>query len=136
MKANKVFFGRVLVVMIMAGLVLSGCSDVMAQETGEVPVDLASTTWTRQIGSETVTLKFSGNTVKVQSNIRNSVNNGIWYCNEGTQGSGYLNRGSCCNFGNNASYNNSLDFQYKCYGNTLNIYGCRMQYLNGTWTKV
>jgi hypothetical protein len=136
MKTKKRVFARVLVVMVMAVIVLSGCSDVMGQETGVIPVDLTNTTWTRQIGNETMTLEFSGNIMKVQSNISTSVNNGIWYCNGRTQGGAYLNRGGCCYFGNNAYYNNSLDFQYNCYGNTLNISGCRMQSLNGTWTKV
>jgi len=149
MKAKKGVFGKVLLVMVMTGIVLSGCSDAMGQETGEVPVDLTdaaltrqipvdltNTTWKRQIGSETVTLAFSGNIMKVQSNVSNSVNNGIWYCNGGIQGGGYLNRGGCCYFGNNSYYNNSLDFQYTCYGNTLNICGCRLRFLNGTWTRV
>jgi hypothetical protein len=134
MKTKKRVLGRVLVVMVVAGIVFSGCSDGIGQETGAVPADLANTTWTRQIGSETVTLEFSGSAMKVQSNISNSVNNGIWYCNGPTQG--YQNRGGCCYSGNNGYYNNSLDFQYNCYGNTLNIYGCRMQSLNGTWTRL
>jgi hypothetical protein len=136
MKTKKGVFGRVLVVMVIAGIVLSGCSDGMGQENDEVPANLANTTWTRQIGSETVTLEFSETTMKVQSNIITSVNNGIWYCNGRTQGGSYLNRGGCCYFGNNGYYSNSLDFQYTCYGNTLNIYGCRMQSLNGTWTRL
>jgi len=130
MKTKKRFFGRVLVIMVMAAIVFSGCSAGMGQETGEVPANLTNTTWTRQIGDETVTLEFSGNAMKVQSNISTSVNNGIWYRNGRTQG------GGCCYFGNNGYYNNSLDFQYTCYGNTLNIYGCRMQSLNGTWTRL
>jgi hypothetical protein len=134
MKTKKRVFARVLVVMVMAGIVLAGCSEAMGQETGAVPVDLTDTTWTRQIGSETVTLEFSGSTIKVQSNIGNSVNNGIWYCNGPTHG--YLNRGGCCYSGNNGYGYSSIDFQYTCYGNTLNIYGCRMRSLNGTWTRL
>jgi len=141
MKVKKGIFGGLLAVMVMAGIVLSGCSDGIGQKPDKVPADLANTKWTRQIGSETVTLEFSGNTMKVKSNMNNSVNNGIWYCNGWTQNGANLNRGGCCYFGNSGYYNSdgnydSVDFQYSCYGNTLNIYGCRMRSLNGTWTKV
>jgi len=148
MKTKRRVFGRVLVIMVIVGIVLSGCSEATGQETSEVPVDLTdatlarqipvdltNTTWKRQIGNEILTLEFSGNTMKVQSNISNSVNNGIWYCNGRIQGGTYQNRGGCCYFRNNG-YDGSIDFQYTCYGNTLNIYGCRMRFLNGTWTKL
>ena len=141
MKVKKEIFCELLAVMVMAGIVLSGCSDGMGQKPGNLPADLANTKWTRQIGSETVTLRFSGNTLKVQSDVDNSVNNGSWYCNGWTSNGANLNRGGCCYFGNNGYYNpdgnyDSIDFQYNCNGNTLNIYGCRIQSLNGAWTRV
>lgn len=74
MKVKKRIFSGLLTVMVIAGIVLSGCSDGIGQKPGKVPADIANTKWTRQIGSETVTLEFSGNAMNVKSNI----NNGTW----------------------------------------------------------
>ena len=117
------------VVILTSCLVLMGCSDMVGQPVKEIPSDLRNTAWTRQIsGSETVTINFGRSRMTMSSNIDSSQYNQEWeYLGANCCGNGY------CGFSNGQ---NSLDFRYRCYDDSLNINDSNVQSLNGRWTRI
>jgi len=118
-----------LMMTLISGLVLLGCSDITSgQPTKGIPPDLRNTSWSRQISNtETVTISFGANVLTMSSNIDSSQYNREWE---------YLGA-SCCGYGYCGFYSGSypLDFRYACRDNGLTITRCNMQSLNGNWTR-